>query len=89
MALTTFISSCTPALKPALSLVNSAGASLNLLRLVPGGHLWQFHHVTFSRDVTQGVRPAVEHPRAAVAAALMDLPPDEVHQFDLLIELEV
>lgn len=87
MALTTFISSCTPALKPALSLVNSADHRSFVKPTAAGPR--RFHHVTFSRDVTQGVRPAVEHPRAAVAAALMDLPPDEVHQFDLLVELEV
>lgn len=37
----------------------------------------------------QDVCSGDERPRAAVAAALVDLPPDEVHQFDLLVEFEV
>lgn len=62
---------------------------LNLLRLVPGGHVRQLHHVTFGRDVTEDVVPAVKLFLAAVAAALVYLPPDEVHQFHLLVEPEV
>lgn len=62
---------------------------LNLLRLVPDRHVRQLHHMTFSHDVTEDVFSGVEFFLAAVAAILVDLPPDEVHQFDLLIELKI
>lgn len=45
--------------------------------------------MTFSHDVTEDVFSGVELFLAAVAAILVDLPPDEVHQFDLLIELKI
>ena len=62
---------------------------LNSLRLVPRRHVRQLHHVTFSRDVPQDVLSGLERLLAAVAAALVDLTPDEVHQFDLLVEAQV
>lgn len=45
--------------------------------------------MTLSHDVTQDVGSGLELLLAAVAAALMNLPPDEVHQFDLLVEPEI
>lgn len=62
---------------------------LDLLRLVPSGHLWQFHDVTFGHNVPQYIVSGIKCLLAAVAAALVDLSPDEVHQFYLLIELKV
>lgn len=60
--------------------------NLNLLGLVPRRRVGQLHHVTFSHDVTHDGVPGAEALLAAVAAALVDLPADEVHQFDLLVE---
>lgn len=62
---------------------------LNLLWLVPARHVRQLHHVTFSLDVTEDVFSGGELLLAAVAAALVDLPPDEVHQLHLLVEPEI
>lgn len=61
----------------------------NLLRLVPGGRVRQHHHVTFGLDVGEDGVPAVKGPLAAVAAVLVDLPPDEVHQLDLVVEAQI
>lgn len=57
--------------------------------MVPGRHVWQLHHMTFSHDVTEDIVSGFKLLLAAVAAALVDLPPDEVHQFDLLVEPQV
>lgn len=62
---------------------------MNLLWLVPGRHAWQLHHMTFGLDVTEDGGSGVEPFLAAVAATLVDLPPDEVHQFHLLVEPQV
>lgn len=45
--------------------------------------------MTFGLDVAEDVGSGVELFLAAVAATLVDLPPDEVHQFHLLVEPEV
>lgn len=62
---------------------------MNSLRLVPGGHVRQRHHVAFALDVAEDGGAGVEAFLAAVAAALVDLPPDEVDQLHLLVEPEV
>lgn len=61
----------------------------NLLRLVPGGRVGQHHHVTSGPDVGQDGVPGVKGLLAAVAAVLVDLPPDEVHQLDLVVEGQI
>lgn len=45
--------------------------------------------MTCSGEVVQDGSFGLELVLAAVTAALVDLPADEVHQFDLLVELEV
>lgn len=60
-----------------------------LLRLIPGRRVRQRHGVTFNLHVPQHAVSGPEGLPAAVAASLVDLPPNEVHQFDLLVEVEV
>lgn len=60
-----------------------------LLWLVPGGRVGQLHDVGLPVKVLHQICFGVKILLAAVAAALVDLPPDEVHQLDLLIEPEV
>lgn len=62
---------------------------LNLLWLVPDGHLWQFHHMSFRHNVLQHVHSRVKLLLAAIATTLVDLPTNEVHQLDLLVESKV
>lgn len=62
---------------------------MNSLRLVPGRHVRQLHHVTLSLDVTEDVGSGGKFFLAAVAATLVDLPPDEVDQLHLLVKPEV
>lgn len=62
---------------------------MDSLRLVPGGHVRQRHRVALELDVAEDGGSAVEAFLAAVAAALVDLPPDEVDQLHLLVEPEV
>lgn len=45
--------------------------------------------MTGRHDVFEDLGPAAKPLLAAVAAALVDLPPDEVDQFDLLVELQI
>lgn len=61
---------------------------LDSLRLVPGGGVGQLHHVTRRLQVVQDVGWGGEAALAAVAAAVVDLPPDEVDQLHLLVEAE-
>lgn len=65
------------------------GRRADLLRLVPGGRFWQHHHVTLGPEVGQDSVPGVQGQLAAIAAVLVDLPPDEVHHLDLLIEAQI
>lgn len=62
---------------------------LDVLRLIPGGDVRQLHHMTLGLYVTKHLSFGVKLLLAAVAGALVNLPADEVHQFDLLIEPEV
>lgn len=45
--------------------------------------------MTLGPEVGQDSVPGVQGQLAAVAAVLVDLPPDEVHQLDLLIEAQI
>ena len=45
--------------------------------------------MTLGLDVGEDGVPGVEALLAAVAAVLVDLPPDEVHHLDLLVEAQI
>lgn len=51
--------------------------------------LWKLHHMTGFLQVLQHFLFGVKLPLAAMTAALVQLTPDVVHQFDLLVKLQV
>lgn len=67
-------------------LIRGAAPLLDSLRLVPCGSVGQLHHMIRRLQVVQDVGSGREAALAAVAAAVVDLPPDEVDQLYLLVE---